>query len=58
MNKYIFKSLKDPDNEFSITDITFEVETVDRSELIEEFIRFLSGCGYNTKDLEEDLGIS
>jgi glycine cleavage system regulatory protein len=57
MSKYIFKSLKDPYNEFSTTDVTFEVETVDRSEVIEQFIRFLNGCGYNTADLEEEFGI-
>jgi glycine cleavage system regulatory protein len=57
MNTYIFKSLRDPDNEFSTTDVTFEVETVDRSEVIEQFIFFLKACGYNTKDLEEELGI-
>lgn len=57
MNKYIFKSLKDPDNEFSISDIAFEIETANRSELLEQFVRFLSACGYNTEDLEEEFGI-
>lgn len=57
MSKYIFKSLKDPENTFSVTDITFEVETVNRSEIIEAFIYFLKASGYNTRDLEEQLEI-
>ena len=54
---YIFKHIKDETNKFDISDITFEVETTDRSELIEEFIRFLDACGYNTKDLEGGLEV-
>lgn len=57
MSKYILKSIKDPDNEFSIASVTFEIDTEDRSSLIEEFINFLGACGYNTKDLEEEFGL-
>jgi hypothetical protein len=57
MSKYIFKSIKDPDNKFDTTQVTFEIETSNRSDLIEEFIRFLNACGYGTKDLEEDFEI-
>ena len=57
MSKYIFKSLKDPDNEFSISEVTFEIDTDRKSELVVEFVNFLRACGYSTKDLEENLDI-
>ena len=52
---YRFISLKDPDNEFHITDITFEVETESKDALIEEFGRFLLACGFhvNKGDLDD-----
>lgn len=52
---YIFKSTKDPDNEYHITDITFEIETESKDELIEEFGRFLLACGFQLSkdDLDE-----
>ena len=52
---YIFKHIKDDDNRFDIADITFEVETCNRDALIEEFIRFLDACGYNTKDMKDEI---
>lgn len=53
MSKYIFKSIKDPENRFDITEVTFEIDTVNREELVEQFIAFLKACGYGTKDLED-----
>jgi len=57
MSKYILKSIKDPTNQFEISDITFEIDTLSRTELIEQFIIFLSACGFNTEDLRETLDI-
>ena len=54
MSKYIFKSIKDPENSYEISDVTFEIDSVSRGDLVEEFIRFLNACGYGTTDLEED----
>jgi len=45
---YKFIKTKDPDNEFSKTNITYEVLTddADLDELFEEFCCFLRGCGF------------
>jgi len=51
MSTYILKSTKDPNNKFEITDITFEIDTTSREDLIEEFVHFLKACGYSTYDL-------
>ena len=57
MSQYIFKSIKDPDNKFDISDITFEVETVSKSELVDQFILFMEACGYNMAEDREELGL-
>lgn len=44
----------DPDNKYDCTKVTVEVDTVERQELINSFIEFLAGCGYNVEDLKED----
>jgi len=51
---YTFKKDRDPDNEFDTSIVTIEVDTVDRQELINSFIEFLAGCGYNVDDLKEE----
>lgn len=43
---YRFIKIKDPDNHFEVSDIQFDVETVDLSEVIEQFSRFLLACGF------------
>tara|TARA_R110000782_G_scaffold220283_1_gene307529 strand:- start:182 stop:346 length:165 start_codon:yes stop_codon:yes gene_type:complete len=52
---YIFKTTRNPDNEYDISEITFNVDVEDKSELIEEFGRFLLACGFqlNKGDLDE-----
>lgn len=55
MGTYVFKSIKDPDNTYDISDITFEVETLKKSDLIEQFVIFLQACGYSVEDLDEFL---
>lgn len=54
MSTYILKSIKDPENKFEISDITFEIDTTSREDLIEEFISFLKACGYSTDDLDNN----
>lgn len=56
MGTYVFKSIKDPDNKYDISDITFEVETLKKSDLIEQFVIFLQACGYSVEDLNELIG--
>ena len=51
---YKFIKTKDDDNHFDCTNVTIEVETEQRQELINAFIEFLSGCGFSTEDLKED----
>lgn len=51
---YTFKKIPDLDNEFDASTVTIEVDAVDRQELINTFIEFLSGCGFSTEDLKED----
>jgi len=50
---YKFIKLKDEDNEFSVSDIEFSIDTVNRDVLLDEFMHFLKACGFYTKDLEE-----
>lgn len=57
MPKYIFKSIPDPENTFDITAVTFEVDTESRDDLIDQFISFLSACGFSVKNLGDDLGV-
>ena len=53
---YIFKSTRDPNNEYDISDVTFEIDTVNKTDLIEEFLHFLQACGYVVNDEDrEDL---
>jgi len=54
---YIFKSIKDPNNRFDISDITFEIDSVDRDDIVEQFLIFLSACGYLTTDLKEGMDV-
>ena len=53
MSQYVFKSIKDPDNNYDISNITFEIDTESRNALVEEFIKFLEASGYCVEDLEE-----
>ena len=54
---YIFKSIKDPENKYDISDITFEIDTVSKTDLLEQFILFMEACGYNMDDDREALGL-
>lgn len=51
---YKFIKIKDPENEFDKTDITFEIKNEDviLDDLVEEFVNFLKAVGYSIKDLE------
>jgi len=49
---YTFKHTRDPENDFDISDITFEVETQSRADLVEEFLNFLKACGFSTDNLD------
>ena len=46
MKNYEFKKYKDPDNKFSITEVTMEVDTECLTDLLESFEDFLRGCGF------------
>lgn len=55
MNKFVFKKYRNPDNEFdnSVVKMTTEAETL--TEILEDFLDFLSGCGYNVTDLRNEI---
>lgn len=43
---YIFKKLKDPENQFDNTDVTIKVNTETLGDLLEAFKEYLLACGY------------
>jgi hypothetical protein len=49
MSKYIFIKKPDENNQYDISTITFEFQTVDKSDLLENFEDFLKACGYVIK---------
>jgi hypothetical protein len=49
MSKYIFIKKPDENNQYDISTVTFEFQTVDKSDLIENFEDFLKACGYVIK---------
>ena len=51
---YTFKKTKDEENQYDCTNVTIELETVDRQEVINTFIEFLAACGYNVNDLKDE----
>jgi len=51
---YKFTKTKDETNKFDYTDVTIEVDSETRQELINSFIEFLAGCGFSVEDLKED----
>lgn len=53
---YKFIKLRDHDNDFDKSTISFEVDAICRNELIEEFECFLRACGFHingTLEIEE-----
>jgi len=52
MNKMVFKYVYNYDNQ-PRTDITYETDAVTLPEILEEFTRFLNGCGFQVDGLEE-----
>lgn len=46
MAKYVFKKIKDETNQYDVSDVTFEVDTVGLPELLEEFKNFLLASGF------------
>lgn len=51
---YIFKHVKDKDNKYDLSDITFEVEgNLTLSEIITEFRSFLLASGYQPGSIDE-----
>lgn len=55
MNKFIFKKVKDPDNDFDNYDLIMESEALTRTDVLMDFLSFLDGCGYSTKKIREQL---
>ena len=53
MYKFIY--IKDPDNKFDNTDITFEVDASCLSDIQEAFNSFIVACGFIIKDEDNDL---
>lgn len=47
MNKYTFTKEKDPDNKFDNTKVVIELDTENRSDLLEVFREFLLACGFS-----------
>lgn len=55
MNKFVFKKYKDPNNKFDNTDVELTTEAVTVTEVLADFLDFLSGCGYNVTDLRNEI---
>lgn len=55
MSTFIFKKEIDPSNRFDIAEITMKLEAETLDEIIEEFGRFLIGCGYSAEGVRESL---
>ena len=52
MNKMVFKCVYNYDNQPK-TEITYETDAVTLPEILEEFTRFLNGCGFQVDGLQE-----
>jgi len=55
MNKFVFKKYRNPDNEFDNSDLEMTIEAEGLTEILEDFLDFLSGCGYNVTDLRNEI---
>jgi hypothetical protein len=49
MPKYYFVKEVDKDNKFDNSSVTFQVDTDNLDELVQEFNYFLKGCGFHPR---------
>ena len=52
MSKYIFKKLKNKNNDYNKTEITMEIEEISLYDILEEFEYFLKASGFSIGKLE------
>jgi uncharacterized membrane protein len=58
MPKYEFKKIKDPENQFDITNVSIEVESESMNDVIEAFEEFLAACGFIFDRTKKNLDIT
>ena len=59
--KYILKKLKDPDNQFDVSDVVVRIETETLEDILQGMSEFIRACGFYVDgelDFVEDEKIS
>jgi len=55
MSKYVFMKNPDEKNQFDLSTVTIELETDNKSDLIEHFEDFLKACGFVVKGYIDEV---